>query len=178
MSIYELDCRIRAIEAMFGDEVETVDPATGEIIDLYAMLDSLKLDRQTMMENMVRAIRNDAALCDAIAAEVRALQGRMKKIEARIEARKAYMASLQTEDDGEVKPFECAIGKVSFPMNPPKVNITDESAVPSAYCIVKEVESIDKRAIRAAIESGEDVPGAELLRERGFKLTPSRGERV
>lgn len=47
--------------------------------------------------------------------------------------------------------------------NPPAVNITDESALPSKYVTWDLSKNINKRAIAEALKTGE-VPGAELTR--------------
>ena len=42
------------------------------------------------------------------------------------------------------------------------VRITDEASIPTQLCTVKTITAPDKKAIRAQIEAGETVPGAEL----------------
>lgn len=53
--------------------------------------------------------------------------------------------------------------------NPPAVNITDESALPSKYVTWDMAKVINKRAIAEALKAGE-VPGAELTRGERLEL--------
>lgn len=46
---------------------------------------------------------------------------------------------------------------------PPSVEVLDEGDIPEAYWNEKVARSIDKTAIKAAINAGEYVPGAALV---------------
>jgi len=46
--------------------------------------------------------------------------------------------------------------------NPPAVEITDESLVPAEFKTIQQTIACDKRAIKSAIDAGEEVPGAHL----------------
>lgn len=54
---------------------------------------------------------------------------------------------------------------VKLRKNPPAVEITDEAIIPAAYrkVVVKETESIDKKAIAEAIKNGALVDGATIV---------------
>jgi len=45
--------------------------------------------------------------------------------------------------------------------SPPRVEITDEAAIPAVFK-VQPPPTVDKRAIAAALKSGEPVPGVSL----------------
>jgi Siphovirus Gp157 len=46
---------------------------------------------------------------------------------------------------------------------PPSVVIHDPSSIPANFQTVRQEVVVDKRAIKAAIEAGQDVPGCDLL---------------
>lgn len=54
---------------------------------------------------------------------------------------------------------------VKLRKNPPSVEITDEAIIPAAYrkVVVKETETIDKKAIAEALKHGNLVDGANLV---------------
>lgn len=54
---------------------------------------------------------------------------------------------------------------VKLRKNPPSVEITDEAIIPAAYrkIVVKETETIDKKAIAEALKHGNLVDGANLV---------------
>lgn len=52
--------------------------------------------------------------------------------------------------------------KLSLRSNVAAVEITDEAAVPPQFKTITQKISCDKRAIKKAIDSGADVPGADL----------------
>lgn len=49
------------------------------------------------------------------------------------------------------------------------VDVPDPSVLPPEYLIPKVTHTVDRDSIRAALESGREVPGATLL-ERGWRL--------
>lgn len=52
--------------------------------------------------------------------------------------------------------------------NPPKVDVTDEQAIPAEFISWNPV--IDKAAIRIALDDGKEVPGAELAQSTRLEI--------
>jgi hypothetical protein len=61
-----------------------------------------------------------------------------------------------------LRKLEGKTATLSLQACPPSVQILDQSAIPSQFLVIKQETVPDKKAIRAAIESGADVPGADL----------------
>ena len=51
---------------------------------------------------------------------------------------------------------------LSLRQNPPAVEIMDEEQVPAKFKTVHQTVTLDRRAIKRAIDSGAEVPGADL----------------
>lgn len=56
--------------------------------------------------------------------------------------------------------------RIRVKRNPPSCVVFDEARLPESYITVKTTYTPDKSAIKAAIQGGEAVPGAELVRKR------------
>lgn len=61
----------------------------------------------------------------------------------------------------ELPSLKTAAATLSVRASPPRVEITDEKAIPSLY-LNQPPPTVDKKAVSAALKSGEAVPGAVL----------------
>lgn len=61
-----------------------------------------------------------------------------------------------------VKKMKGNTTELSLRQNAAAVEITDEAQVPAEFKIVHQTVTVDKRAVKKAIESGAEVPGADL----------------
>lgn len=132
----------------------------GEDYDTDTFLDTLdgETDALDILDRLIAQDREAAALTDAIKVQLSDLSARKARLEARSRAAKAAMLML-LDAVGERK-IERPAATVSRRLGSPSVIITDEAAVPSQLCQVKKVP--DKKAIKAQIDAGECVPGAEI----------------
>jgi hypothetical protein len=64
----------------------------------------------------------------------------------------------------------CPYFELAIVNNPVSVVVDDEQNLPSDYITVKTVKSPNKKAIKEAIDSGEDVPGAHLTRTTRLRI--------
>lgn len=143
--------RIAAELAPYRDDEETfLDTLDGEtdVLDL--------LDRE------IEAEQNDRATVAAIKARMADLKARADRIDMRADAhRRAQLMIVKATGQRKI---ERPTATLSIRQGALSVAITDETAIPSQLCTVKTITSPDKAAIRAQIEAGETVPGAELIR--------------
>jgi len=70
--------------------------------------------------------------------------------------------AIYTLQSMNLKRIDGTTSRLSLRQNPPAVEITDEALLPGRYKTVVQEVKIDKRAIKEAIQSGSDVPGANL----------------
>ncbi len=89
----------------------------------------------------------------------------------RIKAREATFANLQerleqyaiyTLQQMGLRKLEGDTATLLLRVNAPGVEIDNAEAVPAQFKTIKQEVQIDKRGIKKAIDSGEDVPGARL----------------
>lgn len=71
-----------------------------------------------------------------------------------------------------LKSIEFINQKVTLKSNPPSVKINDEELIPDKFKKEKVSITIDKTAIKKAIQDGEEVIGAELVVGKSLVITP------
>lgn len=96
-----------------------------------------------------------AAGLDTIIKDLKARQDRMER---RDESLRALAFKIMQAAD--LRKAELAAATLSIRQGNPKVIITDEASVPDDYCRIKKEPN--KQAIKAALETGEHIPGAAL----------------
>ena len=75
-------------------------------------------------------------------------------------------ASMKQLDMSEIK---TPIGKWKFAKNPPKVEIAPGAEIPDMYLKPKDPD-IDKKAIKQAIEAGEEITGVRLVQDESLRF--------
>jgi hypothetical protein len=132
----------------------------GDDFDDATFFDSLdgETDAGDILDRLIWNTQSDLHLIDAIKEHEAALKARRGRMEARVDANKAAMLSVM--DAAGVAKAERPCATLTRRNGSASVHITDEDAVPTQLCQVKRVP--DKKAIKAQIDAGEDVPGAEI----------------
>ena len=153
MTLYEIDSAIQ--------KCLTVDEETGEVAVNEELFSQLQMERERKLENIACWVKDLSAESKAIREEEKALADRRKSVEAKAAKLTEW---LQRVLDGQK--FESARCKVSYRKSE-SVAIADEEIIPIDYCIIKTQP--DKAAIKAALKSGEEVPGAVL--ETNYNMT-------
>lgn len=138
--------RLREQLASFGDDDLTLDMIEGET-RLIDMLDAIMAARA-----------DDAALADALKAQIDDLTARKRRFEARADARKKLVHAAL--DVSGLRKIERPAYTASIGASPVSVIITDDGAIPDNLVRVKREP--DKTAIKKALQAGENVPGASL----------------
>jgi hypothetical protein len=132
------------------DEEFFLDTLDGET-DIVDLTDALLIERIQAEE-----------MAEAIKAQEARLRARRMRIEGRAEAAKrSILLILQSAD---LKKIERPLATVSRRAGAVSVKITDEEDIPSQMMIEKITYTPDKKAIKAQLDAGEKVPGAELVR--------------
>ena len=154
MTLYEIS------EALMN----LVDPETGELLDVEAF-QQLQMERQEKLVNIALWIKNLYAEKKAIAEEIRALEARKAAAGRKIDRLTAYLTQMLNGE--RLNTPRVAVG---YAKNPPSTVIDDLPAVmawaeanhPGA---LKTTIEVDKSAVKAAIQAGEEVPGARMVQE-------------
>ncbi len=136
----------------------------GDDFDEVTFLDTLdgETDALDIADRILATMMDDDALATAAKAQAADLKRRADRMDARADAHKRVLLTLL--DATGQKKLERPRATISRRAGSLSVRIVDESSIPSQLCTVKTITAPDKAAIRAQIEAGELVPGAELVR--------------
>lgn len=152
MNLYEIN---RAI-------LECVDMETGEIID-FEKLEQLQCDRDTKVENIACWIKNLLSDADQLKQEADKLLQRKKAAENKADSLKRYLSIFL---DGEK--FKTAKVSVSY-IRSKSVDVYDTSLIPEEYLRYKDPEP-NKTALKEALETGVNIPGAQILTKQNIVI--------
>lgn len=150
----ELDARLNTIDLVDQEDAELRAEIEQEIAQLVAA-------EKSKVDGVCRMLAHFEAQAQFATDEAKRLTQRKRQFEIAGE-RLERCARIAMEIAGKQQ-LDGNTSRLKLRLNPPAVLITNAEAVPSAYQIVKTDVSIDKGAIKRAIQSGLDVPGAELI---------------
>lgn len=130
--------------------------------DEQTLLDTLEAatDAHELADSLIDSIMDDDTTADAIHDREGLLKARRERIEWR--ARQKRKALLDLLGLMGVKKLERPCATISRLSGRTRAEIITEADIPSQLC--KVVSTPDKTAIKAALEQGETVPGAVLVR--------------
>lgn len=137
-----------------------LEAVLGDDLDDQTALDTIdgETDAADILDRLIWIAQQDQHHIDAIKEHEAALKLRRQRMEARVDANKAAMLSVL--DAAGVAKVQRPCATLTRRNGSPSVVITDEDAVPSQLCQFRKVP--DKKAIKAQIDAGETVPGAEI----------------
>lgn len=145
---------------------------TGAIADLSSMdmddeavktsLELMQGDFNDKAINIIKMAENLSADTSAIDAEIERLKARKQVIVNRQKALREYL--LHNMQASGISKIECPLFTASLRKGIESVEITDQSIIPNEFVSIEVVEKPDKAAIKKALQSGVEVPGATLKR--------------
>jgi hypothetical protein len=150
-----------------------VDRLTDTQDDQQVISDTIEAESfplEIKAQNVAYAIKNLEASAAAIKAAEKEMAARRKAIENRALNIKTYLQTCM--EVAEVSNIECPHFDLSIRKNPPSVDVFEESLIPEEYMTTYEAPppSPNKAAIKAAIESGIDVPGATMAQAKRLNI--------
>ena len=152
MNLYEINERI----------LDCVDPETGEVVDIQ-MLEGLQMERDSKIENIALWIKNLLSDAEELDREKKKLAERQRTSENKARSLKEYLSRFV---DGEK--FKTPRVSISWRKSE-SVSVDDISSVPDKFLNYSD-PAPDKTAIKKAIKSGEDVPGARLIEGKNIQI--------
>lgn len=160
MTLYQLNAEFEELYNLLCDLPDDDEEA---LEAYYTTLEGIQGEIDQKMENIACIIKQLNADAAALKTERDAIDARLKAKQHKADRLKAMLQDALV--NAGLKRLEMPKAKISLRQNPPSVIITDLGAVAASEYIkprvIKEAD-VDKTAIKAAIQSGEDVPGAEL----------------
>lgn len=166
MNIYEVNRKlVEAIENKY-----TINEETGEVIENEEAVELARADFNEKCDAYAHTITSYRTEAEAIKQKAKELTERAKRLEKTADRMsstlqtfiKAYLIATNQ------KKMKTAWNQFSIRQNAPSVNILDESAIDDRFYVVKK--ELSKTLIKEAIQNGEDVAGAELVRKESLKF--------
>lgn len=165
MTLYEIDSRLRELME------NSIDPETGEFIADPEEWENLQIAKDEKIENSALYAKNLRSEIEAIKAEEASLAKRRKSKE-----RKADWLENNIKFSLQGQPFETARCSIKFRTNQESVKYTSEAdamawATEYAQDLINFGKPmLSKSGIKARLQAGEDIPGAELVRTVSMKI--------
>jgi hypothetical protein len=148
---------------------QMVDALTATDNDEQTIADTIEAESYPLelkAQNVGYAIKTLLANADAIEAAEHAMYARRVAMQNRAAAIKQYLMECMLV--AGVQKIECPHFTIRIVNNAEKVAIDDARQIPAAFLRTYETPppEPDKKAIKAALTKGQDVPGARLIREK------------
>lgn len=160
ITLYQCAADVKAVlDAYFDDETErqdTIEAVIGQF--------------ETKAQSVAAYCLNLAAQGDLLEAHIKAMQAKLKAIRKREGSLKQYMADNMKA--AGIHSIQADNGSFSarFTKDHPRVAIWDEAQIPADFMRTKTTTEPDKTAIKAAIQAGQDIPGAKLEQGETLRL--------
>lgn len=160
-TLYELAAEYRAAAEQLAD----LDLPPEVVADT---LEGMAGDLQTKAQNVAMFVLSLDSTAAAIKQAEADMAARRKAIENRAERVRDYLLTAMQACD--IQKIECPWFKLAVRQNPASVVIVEQSLIPAEFMRQPEppLPAPDKKAIKDAIEAGQDVSGCRL--ERSVRL--------
>lgn len=163
MNLYDINSELESVmaEAMsVAEENEGVIPN-----DLSERIDTLEMQRDEKIANCARYYKNRASEADAVKAEIDRLTKRKRAADRAAEWMKLYLSSVFAVG----QKYQDSAVSIGWRKSAETI-IENAEILPDNYVKVKIEKSPDKVAIKAAIVSGVDVPGAKVIEKQNIQI--------
>jgi hypothetical protein len=156
------------IQSEFQELANQLIESGGEITEEIGLALAInEADLQTKSTNYSFVIKQLDADCDTIDSEIKRLTALKKARTNSVDRLKG--AIKQAMEFYQIEEIKTPLIKINFRKSK-AVEIEDIEKLPAQYIKVTETESIDKAAIKAAIDAGEEVPGAILKENKNLQI--------
>lgn len=168
MNLYEIDKSIYEL-LEYGYNRDCIDYETGEILFDKAseMLDNFSMDRKTKIENIALFIKDLQSEAEAIKQEEEKLKARRQAKERKAESLANYLKNSMVAF-GDTK-IETTRAMLTI-RTTKAVVVEDIEKLDSKYYNEKTEKVADKKAIKKAIEDGEQVEGAYISENQNLQI--------
>ena len=158
-SLYKMTSEFQILTEMLEDETAPQDEIGKALIALQSDIVTKAENGMAYMAKLEEVIAGAKAEKKRIDAFIKAMESRKKRIEG------AYVYALKTLGTDAILTNK---GEMKVRKNPPSVVIDDVAKIPTEFQKQKIDVTIDKVALKKAIQNGEKVDGAHI--EQNEKL--------
>lgn len=151
------------------DAVLDADADTGEIDEaLVALFDEIQISAEDAVLGAANVYRSAKAEIELYKQEEKRLEEMRERLEARLDAFSGAVEKFCTRMG--IEKIDGVHAQVGFKKNPPSVKVDNEEEIPEEFFRTKIEKTIDKTAIKKAIQAGVEVPGAHIEQLRKFYI--------
>lgn len=161
LALYELSQGYQNLLSMVDEESPDTD-----ILNALTVIEGAIEVKAGNIAHIIKTLESEASF---IKEEEKRLSQRRKSRENTVVNMKQYLQDAM-EQMGLDK-IKTPTRTISIQVNPPAVQIIDEDVIPGKFLtLVPEHYEVNKKLISEALEAGEEVKGAELLRGRSLRI--------
>ena len=159
-TVYDIKAEYQAIQDLLEQPLE-VDEETGEVLNdntetVRELLNELEESKEQKADNIAYLIKENEMIEKSLKDEAKRLQERAKMFARIQDDLKNLLKFLLNGEKIKTPHFTISYRKST------SVRVIDESKIPPEYIKVKEVFSVDKKAIAEKLKNFEPVDGATL----------------
>lgn len=160
-ALYELTADFKAVAARL-EEMEMDADTIRDTLDGYG----------ADFDNKVVAIASLIRNLEATAASIKEAEAQMEARRKAMEERASWLSRYVIDNMRAIGKTEiaCPLFAVKVKTNQPSVVISESCDLPTRFITQKLVVSPDKKALKAALESGEVVEGVSLVRSNTLSI--------
>ena len=152
-SLYKLTSEFQILTEMLEDETAPQDEIGKALVELQADIQTKAENGMAYISKLDEVIAGAKAEKKRIDAFLKAMEGRKKRIEG------AYIYALKTLGTDTILTNK---GEMKVRKNPPSVVIDDVAKIPTQFQKQKIDVTIDKVALKKAIQGGASIEGAHI----------------
>ena len=139
------------------------DLESGEFEDQQSLIDTLEAVQGEFNEKAVSIVKFTENLngdISAIDAEIKRLQARKRAIENKRQSVRDYL--LHNMRECQITSIECPLFTAKLRKGIDSVVVDDESKIPDRFIETVISYKVDKKALKLALQSGEEIEGAHI----------------
>ena len=144
------------------DIMRCFDPETGEIDE--ERWDALNMERDKKVEGILLLFKNKVSFANEVKGERDTLDQRYETLSNEIDRMRDWINNVVLRGE----PFETSRVKASYRKST-SVEV-DESLIPDKFCQFQITRKPIKSDIKDALQKGEEIPGARLVKKRNLQL--------
>lgn len=138
-----------------------------EVEDIQSYLDSIDLQKEEKVDNIIKFVRSLDASAQAIDIEITRLSALRDSMKKKSKSLLDYVDFVMKKFSMET--ITTSIAKLSF-RKAKSVLVTDEEAIPRQYFKERTTVTLDKARLLADLKTGVQVPGAELQENKHLQV--------
>ena len=158
LKLYELSDSLNQVAQMMEDGVEGLEDT----------LESIDLTFQQKAEGIIRLHYSKLKEAETIENEIKRLKQKSDKLKKDGEWLHSYVEREMLKSN--VTEIKSSLFNIKLGMNPPRVEVTNQSLLPDQFMRTTLTTAPDKIAIKEELLKGTAIPGAELRQDMKLKV--------